>query len=254
VCGDERHEDGFFGTLLLACREVWSASVTMTDTRRTASSSLESNAEQPQAYVAAYSRVSLIAAALRLSFFTIAWNGLIGASAFVIALVTGSLALAGFGLNALLDSSASAVLVWRFMHERRDPLAADRVERQAQAVVVVAMMAVGLYVAVEAVRALVGGSHADESAVGFVLAAVSVLVLPWLGRQKLRVAAALPSPALRGDGVLTLAAAALAVITLLALFVTSAYGWWWADPVAALIIAVGLAAEGVRVAIRHRFG
>jgi divalent metal cation (Fe/Co/Zn/Cd) transporter len=54
--------------------------------------------------------------------------------------------------------------------------------------------------------------------------------------------------------VLTLAAAALAVITLLALFVTSAYGWWWADPVAALIIAVGLAAEGVRVAIRHRFG
>ena len=59
------------------------------------------------------------------------------------------------------------------MHERRDPLAADRVERQAQAVVVVAMMAVGLYVAVEAVRALVGGSHADESALGFVLAAVS---------------------------------------------------------------------------------
>jgi hypothetical protein len=169
---------------LLTCREGWSASVTMTDTRRTASSSLESNAEQPQAYVAAYSRVSLIAAALRLSFFTIAWNGLIGASAFVISLVTGSLALAGFGLNALLDSPASAVLVWRFMHERRDPLAADRVERQVQAVVVVAMMAVGLYVAVEAVRALVGGSHADESALGFVLAAVSVLVLPWLGTTK----------------------------------------------------------------------
>ena len=74
------------------------------------------------------------------------------------------------------------------------------------------------------------------------------------GTTKVRVAAALPSPALRGDGVLTLAAAALAVITLLALFVTSAYGWWWADPVAALIIAVGLAAEGLRVAIRHRFG
>ena len=226
----------------------------MTDTRRTASSSLESNAEQPRGYVAAYSRVSLIAAALRLSFFTIAWNGLIGASAFVIALVTGSLALAGFGRNALLDSSASAVLVWRFTHERRDPLAAERVERQAQAVVVVAMMAVGLYVAVEAVRVLAGGSHADESALGFVLAAVSLLVLPLLGRQKLRVAAALPSPALRGDGVLTLAAAALAAITLLALFVTSAYGWWWADPVAALIIALGLVAEGVRVAVRHRFG
>ena len=172
----------------------------------------------------------------------------------VVALVTGSLALAGFALNALLDASASAVLVWRFVNERRDPLAAERVERQAQAVVVVAMMAVGLYVAVEAVRVLASRSHADESALGFVVATVSVLVLPWLGRQKLRVAAALPSAALRGDGVLTLAAAALAAITLLALFVTSALGWWWADPAAALIIAIGLAAEGLRVTIRHRFG
>jgi divalent metal cation (Fe/Co/Zn/Cd) transporter len=86
------------------------------------------------------------------------------------------------------------------------------------------------------------------------VATVSVLVLPWLGRQKLRVAAALPSAALRGDGVLTLAAAGLAAITLLALYVSSALGWWWADPAAALIIAIGLAAEGLRVAIRHRFG
>jgi divalent metal cation (Fe/Co/Zn/Cd) transporter len=227
----------------------------MSETRRSESSSLESNAEQrPQARVAASSRVSLIAAALRLSFFTIAWNGLIGASGFVVALFTGSLALAGFALTAVLDSSASAVLVWRFMHERRDPLAAERVERRAQAVVAMAMMAVGLYVAVQAVRALAGRSHADESALGFVVATVSVLVLPWLGRQKLRVAAALPSAALRGDGVLTLAAAGLAAITLLALYVSSALGWWWADPAAALIIAIGLAAEGLRVAIRHRFG
>jgi divalent metal cation (Fe/Co/Zn/Cd) transporter len=227
----------------------------MSETRRSESSSLESNAEQrPQARVAASSRVSLIAAALRLSFFTIAWNGLIGASGFVVALFTGSLALAGFALTAVLDSSASAVLVWRFMHERRDPLAAERVERRAQAVVAMAMMAVGLYVAVQAVRALAGRSHADESALAFVVATVSVLVLPWLGRQKLRVAAALPSAALRGDGVLTLAAAGLAAITLLALYVSSALGWWWADPAAALIIAIGLAAEGLRVAIRHRFG
>jgi divalent metal cation (Fe/Co/Zn/Cd) transporter len=74
------------------------------------------------------------------------------------------------------------------------------------------MVVVGLYVAVEAVRALAGRSHADESALGFAVATVSLLVLPWLGRQKLRVAAALPSAALRGDGVLTLAAAALAAI------------------------------------------
>jgi divalent metal cation (Fe/Co/Zn/Cd) transporter len=186
--------------------------VTMTEARRSESPSIDSSAERFQALVAARSRESLIGAALRLSYLTIAWNGLIGASGFAVALVTGTLALAGFALNALLDSSASAVLVWRFVNERRDPLAAERVERQAQAVVVVAMVVVGLYVAVEAVRALAGRSHADESALGFAVATVSLLVLPWLGRQKLRVAAALPSAALRGDGVLTLAAAALAAI------------------------------------------
>jgi divalent metal cation (Fe/Co/Zn/Cd) transporter len=226
--------------------------MTMTNPRRSESSSFAN--PEGQAHTAASSRVSLIAAALRLSYFTIAWNGLIGAVGFVVALFTGSLALAGFALTALLDSSASAALVWRFTNERKNPLTAERAERQAQVVVAVAMIAVGLYVAVDAVRALGGRSHADESVLGFVVATVSVLVLPSLARQKLRVAAALPSAALRGDGVLTLAAAALAAITLLALFATSALGWWWADPLAALIIAIGLAAEGLRVAIRHRFG
>jgi divalent metal cation (Fe/Co/Zn/Cd) transporter len=116
------------------------------------------------------------------------------------------------------------------------------------------MTIVGLIVAVEASRALAGDSHAHESALGFVVATVSVLVLPWLGRRKLRVAAALPSGALRGDGVLTLAGAALAAITLAALLVTATLGWSWADSAAALVISLGLAAEGLRVAIRHRFG
>src|SRR5215831_4043638 len=226
----------------------------MTETGRPEPQSLDSNAERRAARVATPSRLSLIAAALRLSYFTIGWNGVIGASGLVAAVVTGSLALAAFAGNALLDSSASVVLVWRFLSERGDPLAADRVERRAQAVVAAAMIAVGLSVLVGAARALAGHSRADESWLGFAVAALSVLVLPRLGRGKLRVAAALPSAALRGDGVLTLAAAALAVITLVTLVAASALGWWWADPLAALVIAVGLAAEGVRVAILHRFG
>ena len=72
--------------------------------------------------------------------------------------------------------------------------------------------------------------------------------------MKLRVAAALPSRALRGDAILTLAAAALAAITLVALASTASLGWWWADPMAALLIEAVLAVEGVRVTIHHRFG
>lgn len=199
-------------------------------------------------------RRSLVAFALRLSYFTIVWNGVIGATALVVGLTTGSLALAGFALNALLDSSASLVLVWRFRKERSDPVAAEHLERRAQTWVVVAMMVVGLVVGVEAVRALVNGSHPESSAFGFGIAAVSLLVLPALGVMKLRTADRLRSPALRGDGVLTLAAAALAAITLVALLANSLFDWWWADPVAALLIAAALALEGIRVAVRHRFG
>jgi divalent metal cation (Fe/Co/Zn/Cd) transporter len=169
-------------------------------------------------------------------------------------LVSGSLALAAFALSALLDSSASAVLVWRFKRERSDPVAAEHVERRAQSFIVVAMLVVALYVGFEAIRALADGSHADESALGISLAAVSLLVLPWLGLQKFRVASALSSVALRGDGVLTTAAAALAAITVVALLGTSVLGWWWADPLAALVIAAALGVEAIRGARHRRLG
>jgi divalent metal cation (Fe/Co/Zn/Cd) transporter len=199
-------------------------------------------------------RRSLVASALRLSYFTIAWNGLVGASALVVGLTIGSLALAGFALNALLDSSASVALVWRFRRERSDPVAAERLERRAQTLIIVAMLVVALFVGFEAVRALMEGSHPESSPLGFGIATISLLVLPPLGLMKLRLAGHLGSPALRGDGVLTLAAAALAAITLVALLANSVVGWWWADPLAALIIAIALALEATRVAVRHRFG
>lgn len=199
-------------------------------------------------------RPALLVSALRLSYFTIAWNGLVGAAALVVSVLDVSLALAGFALNALLDSCASVVLVWRFRKERRDPAAADRLERRAQAWIVVAMLAVAFYVGLQAVRALIRGSHPEASALGLLLATVSLLVLPWLGRMKLQVAARLPSPALRGDGILSVAAAVLAAITLATLLVNSELGWWWADAVAALVIATTLVAEATRVAVRHRFG
>jgi divalent metal cation (Fe/Co/Zn/Cd) transporter len=200
------------------------------------------------------SRASLLVSALRLSYFTIAWSSTVGASALVVAFATGSLAMAGFALNALLDSSASVVLVWRFTHERRDPVAAERVERHAQAFIGLAMLAIAAYVGIQAARALADGSHATTSAFGVALAAVSLAVLPILGIRKLRVAARLRSPALRGDGTLTIAAATLAAITLGALLANSALGWSWADPLAALVIAVALGTEAVRILVRHRFG
>ena len=146
------------------------------------------------------------------------------------------------------------MLVRRFRREQRDPVAAEQFERRAQSWVVTAMLAIATYVVVQAIRGLVDRSHPDAAAAGVTLAAVSLVVLPFLGVLKLRVASGLGSPALRGDGTLTIASAALAATTLAALVVNSAVGWWWGDPVAALLIASALAAEAVRVLVRHRFG
>jgi divalent metal cation (Fe/Co/Zn/Cd) transporter len=199
-------------------------------------------------------RTRLITSALRLSFFTIAWNGVVGGLALVVSILDDSPALAGFALNALLDSAASVVLVWRFSRERSDPVAAERLERRAQYGVAFAMVVVALYIGFQAVRGLAEGSHPEASVFGAIVAGASVVVLPWLGKLKLDVAAGLGSGALRGDGVLTLASAALAATTLVALVVNAAFDWWWADPIVALLIAGALGLEGLRVALRHRFG
>ncbi len=201
----------------------------------------------------AASRASLVAYAIRLSFLTIAWNAVVGVAALVSSIVSGSLALGGFALNMLIDTSASFVLVWRFTHESRDPEAADRLEERAQVGIAVAMFAVAAYVAIQAVRALVERSHPGTSVLGVILALASLLVLPPLARVKLRVASELPSRALRGDGVLTAASAGLAAMALMALLANSLFDWWWADPVSALVIAAALVAEASRLAT-HRLG
>jgi divalent metal cation (Fe/Co/Zn/Cd) transporter len=199
-------------------------------------------------------RSALLGSALRLSYFTVGWNGVVGALALVVSVIDESPALAGFALNALLDSSASVVLVWRFSSERRDPAGAERLERRAQYGVAFAMLLVAIYVGFQAIRLLADGSHPEASVFGAVISTTSLVVLPWLGRAKLLVAAGLSSGALRGDAILTLASAALAATTLAALLLNAGLDWWWADPLVALLIASALAIEGVRVIVRHRFG
>ncbi len=197
------------------------------------------------------SRSSLLSLGIRLSILTIGWNALVGLGAFVSSVVDGSLSLAGLGLNMLIDTSASAVLVWRFAKERRDPAAAHRLERWAQVWVGLAMLGVALYLAAQALRALVEGSHPTTSAVGISLAGASLLVLPWLAGQKLRAASRLRSDALRGDAILTAASVGLAAITLAALLANSWLGWRWADPAAALVIAGALLVEAGRMASKR---
>ena len=186
--------------------------------------------------------------AIRWCVASVAWAAIVGAIAVVGGFAAGAIALVGFGADSITDGLASAVLVWRFGNEKAGQRNVERIERRAARVVGAILIAIGLYVSVSAILALAGHSAPRQSTVGLVLTAASVLVLPVLARAKLRLAGALQSSALRGDGVLSLAGAALAAVTLVSLALYKGLGWWWSDAIAALLIGTFLLREGWRTA------
>jgi divalent metal cation (Fe/Co/Zn/Cd) transporter len=191
-------------------------------------------------------RVVLVSAAIRLSFLTIGWNLVAGVMTLAASVSSGSLSLGGFGLNTLIDTAASGALVWRFKKEASDESAAERLERRAETAIGLAMYAAALYLTVQGVHSLVVGAHPKTSVVGAVISGASLIFLPGLAYTKARVASLLGSRALRGDAILTGASAGLALLTLSALVANSLLGWWWADAVAALLIAAALGTEASR--------
>lgn len=197
-------------------------------------------------------REAALSVAIRLSFVTIAWNVVGGTVAVVSAVAYDSLSLAAFGLSMLIDTGASVGLVWRFHRESRDPEGADRLEARAELAIGIAMTCAALYLLVQSAHSLWRGTHPDTAPPGIVVSVLSLLFLPWLARAKWRVAAELGSNALRGDSLLTAASAALAGLTLLALFAYSALGWWWSDAAAAAAIAAALLFEATRAAAYRR--
>lgn len=182
--------------------------------------------------------------ALRLSALSIVWSGIAGSFGIYAAILNGSLSLLGFGADAVIDAVASIVLVWRFLDETRQPHRAVRVERAAERVVGLALIALALYLAASAVRALAAQTHPEASSAGLALLVASIVVLPPLAVAKYRVAVRLESGALRADSILTAVAALLAVISLASLAASQAFGLWWADAIAALVVAAIVLREG----------
>lgn len=132
----------------------------------------------------------------------------------------------------------------RFRHERLDLRPSDELERRAAQAIGVILLLIAVYLAVRAIGALAEGSGPEPSSLGVVLTGASMLVLPVLARAKLRLAGPLESHALRADGVLSAAGAVLALAALMGLLLDAALDWWWADSVAALMIAAVLLREG----------
>jgi divalent metal cation (Fe/Co/Zn/Cd) transporter len=195
---------------------------------------------------------SALRRAARLCALTVAWNATVGGLAVATAVSTGSLSLIGFGINAVVDSSASFVLVWRFRAELAGHAErAQRAERLALRLAGAAFLLIALYLLIQATRSLGAGRHFQATVFGIAEALAALLVLPVLASAKYTLSRRLGSRALRADSLLTWSGVALASLALAALVAQRALGWWWADEIGALLIAALLALEGLRAAREH---
>jgi divalent metal cation (Fe/Co/Zn/Cd) transporter len=174
-----------------------------------------------------------------LSWLSLAWMTAEGAIAILAGIAAGSIALIGFGLDSAIEGFASVIIIWRFTGHRVFSHAA---EERAQRLVAVQFFILAPYVGIESVRALIGGEHPDESLVGIVLAAGSVVIMPVLGIAKQRLADRLGSAATKGEGRQNLLCAYLAGALLIGLLGNALAGAWWLDPGVGLLIA-GLAVK-----------
>jgi divalent metal cation (Fe/Co/Zn/Cd) transporter len=184
-------------------------------------------------------RGSLIRRGRWLEYFTIAWNLLEAVVAVGFGILSGSVALVGFGFDSLIESLSGSVLLWRLADEGDDR------EKLALRLVGVSFMILAAYVTFDAVKALIYQEPPEASYVGIVLAAVSMLIMPLLARAKKDVGVKLGSPAMVSDSKQTNICAYLSVILLAGLILNALVGWWWADPAAALIMVPIILKEGL---------
>jgi divalent metal cation (Fe/Co/Zn/Cd) transporter len=186
-------------------------------------------------------REQLIRTARLLAWLGVGWHGIEAAVAIVAGVVAGSIALVGFGADSLIESVAGVGLLWRFAASRASSEAA---EQRAQKLIAVSFYVIAAYVGVEAVRALVAGDQPEVSWVGIGLSIVTLITMPPLAIAKARIGQRLGSSATRSEGRQNMLCAYLSGALLLGLGANALAGWWWADPVVALLIAAVAVREG----------
>jgi divalent metal cation (Fe/Co/Zn/Cd) transporter len=180
----------------------------------------------------------------QLEYFTIAWNSLEGLVALFAGALAGSISLVGFGIDSFIEVTSGGVLLWR-MSIDADVQKRERREKLSLRIVGVCFLALAAYVGYESISDLAGRKAPEHSIPGIVLACVSLLVMPLLSRAKKKVGNELGSAAMHADAKQTDFCVYLSVILLLGLLLNAALGWWWADPVSALIMVPLIAKEGV---------
>lgn len=190
-------------------------------------------------------RQAAVTKARLLNRITIAWNVVEAVIAIVAGAAAGSVSLVGFGLDSVIEVSAAVILAWRLAKEDRRGCM-EGFDRRATRLVAVSFAVLAAYVGVESVRDLLGAARPEASGVGIAIAALSLVVMPMLARSKRRLAPVLGSQAAASEANQTQLCAVLSAVVLVGLALNAALGWWWADPLAGIGIAVAASVEAVR--------
>ena len=177
----------------------------------------------------------------RLEYLTIGWNMFEAAVAIGAGVFARSTALLGFGIDSLIESLSGSVLLWRLHHGEKG----ERREQQARKLVGGSLLVLAAYVAFEAVESLVKQKAPAASYPGIGIAFLAVIVMPLLARAKRKVAASLESRAMHADSRQSDICAYLSAILLIGLGANALLGWWWADPVAGLVMVPIIGKEGI---------
>lgn len=199
---------------------------------------------QVELNIESVTRPALIRKGKQLEYFTIGYNSLEGLIAVTAGVLAGSIALVGFGFDSLIEVSSGVVLLWR-LHADVDQQRRERIEAISLKLVGACFVLLAIYVSYDSISSLIRRKAPDQSLVGIVLAAVSLIVMPLLVRAKRRVARAIKSKALIADSKQTELCTYLSAILLGGLLLNALLGWWWADPVAALVMVPIISKEGI---------
>jgi divalent metal cation (Fe/Co/Zn/Cd) transporter len=194
--------------------------------------------------IASPTRRDLVRRGQRLEYFTIAYNSAEGLVSIVAGLIAGSVSLIGFGLDSIIEVASGSAMLWRLHHDL-DRSRRERVERTTLRIVGACFIALALYIAYQSGSTLIRHESPGRSIPGIIVAAVSVVVMPLLARAKRRVAAGIGSGAMRADSKQADFCMYLSAVLLGGLLLNALLGWWWADPVAGIVMVPIIAKEGV---------
>lgn len=175
---------------------------------------------------------------------SLSWNTAEAFIALGTGIVAGSVSLVGFGFDSVIEVSASVILAWRLRQENRGVCMSES-DRRATRAIALSFFALAAYVIIDGTNDLLADHEPDASAIGLGLAVLSLIVMPWLAREKKKLAPALGSTAVAADANQTNLCAILSGIVVIGVGANTLLGWWFMDPLAAIAVGLIAAREGI---------